>query len=686
MTLSQIDTRKGDVVDDYHGTPIADPYRWLEDPAAPDVVAWTEAQNSRTRGFLDAIPARERLRERLTTLWDYPRWSIPEKEAGRTFFLKNDGLQNQAVLYVAPAPEAEPVELLDPNTLSDDGTIALTAISPSDDGLLLGYALSEAGSDWQRLLVRDVDERDDLPDVIRWCKFSPISWTRDSAGFFYARYPEPGTVAPEDANNYNCVYYHRLGDTQADDTLIYERPDDKELHFSPGVTDDGRYLIIHATHGTDPRTRVYYKDLSSDGPVVPLIEEEDARYVVIDNEGDSFLIQTDLHAPLGRVIAVDLRQPGRENWRELIAEGEDVLDSVVAAGDRLVAVRARDAQHRLMLYRRDGSADREVALPGIGSIESMSGKVGDPELFVSFTSFLYPTTPFRLDLSDANATLELLHESGIDFDASEYETTQVFYTSKDGTRVPMFLTHKRGLALDGNNPTLLYGYGGFNISLTPSFAIHRLAWLEAGGVFALANLRGGEEYGEEWHQAGMLEHKQNVFDDFIAAAEWLIDNGYTRREKLAINGGSNGGLLVAACMTQRPDLYGAVVCEVPVIDMLRYHKFTVGHFWVPEYGNAEENVEQFRFLLAYSPLHNVREGVAYPPTLITSADTDDRVVPAHAKKFAATLQAAQSGDNPILIRIETRAGHGLGKPTSKIIDERADVYAFLFAVLEINAR
>ena len=684
MKLAPIETRKGDTVEDYHGTPIADPYRWLEDPADPEVIAWTEAQNSRTRGFLDAIPARERIRERLTTLWDYPRWSIPQKEAGRAFYLKNDGLQNQAVLYVAPSPDTEPVELLDPNALSEDGTIALTTFSPSDDGLLLGYALSEAGSDWQQLLVRDVDERDDLPDVIRWCKFSPIAWTRDSAGFFYARYPEPGTVAPEDTNNYNRVYYHRLGDTQTSDTLIYERPDEKELHFHPTVTHDGRYLVITAVHGTDPRARIYYMEIGGDGSVISLIEEADAKYEFIDNDGPIFHFLTDLDAPRARVIAIDTRQPGREHWRELIAEGEHPLAFAVAAGERLVVVSMRDARHQVALYHRDGRFDREVELPGIGSIESISGKPGDPELFVSFTSFLYPTTPFRLDLSDPAATLEPLHESGIDFDASDYETTQVFYTSKDGTRVPMFLTHKRGLALDGNHPTHLYGYGGFNISLTPSFAIHRLVWLEAGGVFALANLRGGEEYGEEWHQAGMLEKKQNVFDDFIAAAEWLIDNGYTRREKLAINGGSNGGLLVAACMTQRPDLYGAVVCEVPVIDMLRYHTFTVGHFWVPEYGNAETDPEHFRFMLAYSPLHNIREGVAYPPTLITSADTDDRVVPAHAKKFAATLQAVQTGDNPILIRIETRAGHGLGKPTSKIIDERADVYAFLFDVLGIE--
>ncbi len=681
MTLSPIETRKGDTVDDYHGTLIADPYRWLEDPTDSDVIAWTEAQNRRTHGFLGAIPARERLRKRLKHLWDYPRWSIPQKESGRAFFLKNDGLQNQAVLYVMPTDDAEPVELLDPNTLSEDGTVALTNFSPSDDGLLLGYALSEAGSDWQQLRVRDVEERDDLPDVIRWCKFSPIAWTRDSAGFFYARYPEPRSVAPEDTNNFNRVYYHRLGDNQTQDRLIYERPDDKELHFHPTVTHDGRYLVITAVRGTDPRARIYVMEIGGDNIVVPLIEQADAKYEFIDNDGPVFYFLTDLEAPRARVIAIDLIQPDREHWRELIAESEHPLAFVVAAGDRLVVVKMVDAQHRVALHARDGTFDRDIELPGIGSIESISGKPGDPELFLSFTSFLYPTTPFRLDLSSPEATLEPLHETGIDFDISAYETTQVFYTSKDGTRVPMFLTHKRGMTLDGNNPTLLYGYGGFNISLTPSFAIHRLAWLEAGGVFALANLRGGEEYGEEWHQAGMLERKQNVFDDFIAAGEWLIDNGYTRREKLAINGGSNGGLLVAACMTQRPDLYGAVVCEVPVIDMLRYHTFTVGHFWVPEYGNAETNPEHFRFMLAYSPLHNVREGIEYPPTLITSADTDDRVVPAHAKKFAATLQADQTDDNPILIRIETRAGHGMGKPTSKIIDERADVYAFLFRVL-----
>jgi len=685
MTLEPINTRTVDTVDDFHGTPVADPYRWLEDASDPEVLAWTEAQNRRTRDFLDAIPARERIQKRLTELWDYPRSGIPQKHGGRYFFQRNSGLQNQPVLYTQSTLDAEPELLLNPNTLSDDGTVALTSQSYSHDGRYLAYATSGGGSDWQEVGVYDVSSRDDLPDVIQWCKFTSVAWTRDGAGFYYDRMPEPGSVPKADQNHYSRVYYHALGTPQSADHIVYERPDWKELRFAPTVTHDGRYLVITAEIGTAPRTRIYIKDLDTDNAVAPLIEEGDAAYWFIDNDGPILYFHTDLDASRGRVIAIDTRQPERANWHELLPEpeGRDVIAFVTAAGDEFVIVTMRDAQHRVALHSRDGALVREIALPTIGSVEAVSGEPGEAELFLQFTSFLYPSTPFRLDLANPDSELEPLHESGIAFDPSGYETRQVFYASKDGTRVPMFLVHRRDITLDSNNPTLLYGYGGFNIALTPAFAIHRLAWLEAGGVFALANLRGGEEYGEEWHQAGMLERKQNVFDDFIAAGEWLIANGYTSNRKLAINGGSNGGLLTGACLTQRPDLYGAVVCEVPVIDMLRYHRFTVGSFWVPEYGNAEEHAEHFQFMHAYSPLHNVRPDITYPPTLITSADTDDRVVPAHAKKFAATLQAMQS-DPPILLRVEMKAGHGLGKPTSKIIAERADVYAFLFETLEIN--
>jgi len=685
MTLKPIVTRTVDVVEDYHGTPVADPYRWLEDAADPEVLAWTEAQNARTQAWLgEHAPKRERIHERLTELWDYPKDSAPMKRGGRYFAFHNPGLLNQPLLTVREALDAEPRTLLDVNQLSDDGTVATTNQAASRDGRLLAYALAESGSDWQTIRVRDVESGADLSDELRWCKFSNIAWLPDGSGFYYSRYPEPGSVPTSRQNSHNRVYLHRIGDPQADDTLVYERPDMPDLHFFAEVSHDGRYLVITASIGTDPRTRIYYRDLASNGDIVPLLDGVDAKYEFVDNDDATFYILTDRDAPLGRLVAIDAADPAPERWRDVIPEGGTPLAAVVAAGDRLVALMLIDAQHRIDLYRRDGTFDRMIDLPGIGAVEALSGEPDDPELFLTFTSFLTPPTPYRYDLADPDARLAPLLAPAIDFDSDVYETRQVFFHSQDGTRVPMFVSHRKGLSLHGDNPTLLYAYGGFNISLMPAFSPTNLAWLERGGVFAQANLRGGEEYGEEWHQAGMLERKQNVFDDFIAAAEWLIGNGYTSREKLAINGRSNGGLLVGACLTQRPDLYGAAVCEVPVLDMLRYHRFTVGHFWTPEYGNAEEDPEHFRFLLAYSPLHNVHSGTAYPPTLVTSADTDDRVVPAHAKKFTATLQAAQGGDAPVLLRVEMKAGHGMGKPTAKLIEERADVLAFLSTVLGVD--
>lgn len=673
---------RDDVVENYHGTLVADPYRWLEDDHSPETIAWSEAQRQRTEQFLALIPARERLRARLTELWNYPRHSLPIKAGGNYAFTRNSGLQNQAVLYVQEGLQSEPQVLLDPNTLSDDGTVALTNLALSKDGRFLVWGASSSGSDWQELRIRDVDSGEDLPEVLRWCKFAGIAWQPDGSGFFYDRLPAEGTVAPEDQNYYNRVYRHALGTDQADDVLVYERPDWKELRFTAEVTNDGRYLVITAELGTDPETRIYYRALDDDGPFTALLDKADARYEFIDAEGDAFLFLTDLDAPRGRVIAIDTAHQERANWREVVPEGDEAIDTVLATGDELLVITLRDAQHQARLYSRSGELVRELALPAPGSIEGVWGKPSDPELFLTFTSFLYPTTPYRYD--PATGELRALHPSALDFDLAGYETHQGFATSRDGTRVPVFVTHRKGLALDGSNPALLYAYGGFNINIMPDFDTERLAWLEAGGVYAQAVLRGGSEYGEEWHRAGMLANKQNVFDDFIAAAEWLIEQGYTRRDKLAINGRSNGGLLTAACLTQRPDLYGAVVCEVPVVDMLRYHKFTVGHYWTGEYGNAELDPEHFRFMYAYSPLHNVRESVAYPPTLIMTADTDDRVVPGHARKFAAALQAAQAGDAPILLRVETRAGHGMGKPTAKLIAERADVLAFLFEVLDVE--
>ncbi|MBK9709925.1 MAG: S9 family peptidase [Kouleothrix sp.] len=664
-----------DVVDDYHGTPVADPYRWLEDDSAPETIEWIAEQNRLTRAFLDALPPREEIRARLTALWDYPRYSVPYKRGGRYFFEKNDGLQNQAVLYRQETLGGEAAVVLDPNTLSEDGTVALTNQAVSRDGRLLAYGTSVGGSDWQEIRVRSVDGGEDYPDLIRWCKFAGIAWHPDGAGFFYNRYPEPGSVPAADHGNYSRVYWHRLGADQHADELIYERPDDKELGFTPFVTRDGRYLLLRVWHGTDPQNRIYYRELGGDGPFIRLLDQADARYDFIDNIGPLLYFSTDLGAPRGRVIAIDLERPARANWREVVPERADPLAFAITTNGRLLLAYLRDVHHVLELRALDGALERVLELPTLGAVTGLWGRRDDADLLIGFESYLYPPTTLRYDWDAGELTT--IRAAALDFDAGAYETRQVFYSSKDGTRVPMFLTHRKGLALDGRNPTLLYGYGGFNISMTPAFAPGLLCWIERGGVYAIANLRGGDEYGEEWHQAGMLDRKQNVFDDFIAAAEWLVASGYAATRRLGIMGGSNGGLLVAACMLQRPDLFGAVVCRVPVIDMLRYHRFTIGRYWVGEYGNAEEEPEHFRFMYAYSPLHNVADGAAYPPTLITTADTDDRVVPAHARKFAAALQAADAGANPILLRVEFKAGHGLGKPTARVIEELSDIYAFL---------
>ena len=674
--MHSIETRKDDVVEQYHGTLVADPYRWLEDAGSAETRAWVDAQNKVSAAYFQAVEQRPRIVERLTELIDFPRYSAPIKKGQHYFFSHNTGLQNQAVLYTQEGLEGQPSLLLDPNTLSADGTVALVTQSYSHDGSLLAYGVSASGSDWQDIKIRRIANGEDYPEVLHWSKFASIAWKHDNSGFYYNRLPEPGSVPEEDQSCYSRVYWHSLGTAQEMDQLIYERPDAKELSFSPVITEDGAYLILLVWLGTDPKSRVYYREVESNGPFTRLLDDFDAAYQFIYNVGPIFYFQTDLNASRGRIIAIDMHNPERANWREVLPEQDDVIAFASVVAQQFVVILKHDAHHLVKKYGLDGAPLGEIALPTLGSIVEITGNPDENEAFFTFTSFLYPPTVLRYDF--LNDTLVTWRGPGLKFDPAHYETRQVFYTSRDGTRVPMFLTHKRGLVLDGTNPTFLYGYGGFNISLTPTFSSHDLLWLECGGVYAQANLRGGDEYGEEWHLDGMLEKKQHVFDDFIAAAEWLIANGYTSRERLAINGRSNGGLLVAACMVQRPDLYGAVLCEVPVIDMLRYHKFTVGRYWIPEYGNAEESPEHFQFLYAYSPLHNVKSGVAYPATLITAADTDDRVVPSHAKKFAATLQAASSGSEPILLRIETRAGHGLGKPIAKVIEERADVYAFLF--------
>jgi prolyl oligopeptidase len=669
------------VVDDYHGTAVADPYRWLEDADAEDTQAWVAAQNQLTFSYLQAIPARETIKRRLTELWNYPKYGPPVKEGGRYFFTKNDGLQNQSVLYVQDKLDGPPRPLIDPNTLSADGTIAMTTWTASVNGKHVAYGLSRGGSDWQEVKIRNVDLGADYDEVLQWCRFASIAWTHDHKGFYYDRYPEPGSVPEEDQSKYNRVYYHVLGTPQAQDKLIYERPDDKELSFGPQITEDGKYLVLYVFRGTDTKNRIYYRRVDSDRPFIKLLDAADANYTLINNQGTLFYFRTDADAPRGRIIAIDLTKPERENWREILPQQQDVVDFAVMAKDQLVVCFMHDAHHLLKVYSRQGKFLREIALPAIGTIVNLSSKRDDIEMFFDFASFLFPTTVYRYDFNPGK--LEVFLGPKVNIDPSRFETRQVFYPSKDGTQTPMFLIHKKNLPLNGNNPALLYGYGGFNVSLTPTYSTPYVLWIENGGVLAIPNLRGGGEYGEAWHQAGMLEKKQNVFDDFIAAAEWLLAQGYTNRTKLAINGGSNGGLLVAACLTQRPELFGAAVCQVPVIDMLRYHQLTVGHWWIPEYGSAD-NPDQFKFLYAYSPLHNVKAATSYPPTLITSADTDDRVVAAHAKKFAATVQTAQSSSNPILIRIETKAGHGQGKPTSKRIEEATDIYAFLFKIFDMS--
>lgn len=668
--------RKDNIVENYHGTEVADPYRWLEDSLSPESQAWIEEQNRITREYLD-IPLRNQVKARLRELWDFPKYELPKEAGGRLFFQKNDGLQNQAVLYYQD-PGEEPVQVLDPNTFSEDGTVALTRFEVSRDGKLMAYSVAASGSDWQKIRIRQVESGEEYPETINWCRFTNLAWAPHGRGFYYSRFPEPGSVAPGDQTNYNRVCYHRIGTAQEEDRVIFDRPDAKELGFMPFVSEDEQYLNLVVYRGTASRNRFYYKKLDSHGDFVRLLDEEDASYRPMGNIGSLFYFLTDLDAPRGRIIAIELDRPERENWLEIVPQGEDIIDSAHFAGGRLVLTYMHHACHQVHLFTLQGEKLGEIELPGLGSVTGISAKYDATTMYIGFTSFLYPPAVFKYE-SDKGKLVPFGETPS--FDPREFETSQVFYPSKDGTRIPMFLTHKKGISLDGNNPVVLYGYGGFNISQTPAFSPAHLMFVERGGIYAVASLRGGSEYGEDWHRAGMLENKQNVFDDFCSAGEWLIANKYTKKERLAILGRSNGGLLVGASITQRPDLFGAAVCWVPVLDMLRYHKFTVGRYWIPEYGNAEENPQHFKFMYAYSPLHNVRDGVNYPPTLVMTADTDDRVVPGHALKFTATLHEKYTGNNPILLRVETKAGHGPGKPIAKLIDEAADFYTFIFRTL-----
>ncbi|MFL5386595.1 MAG: prolyl oligopeptidase family serine peptidase [Longimicrobiaceae bacterium] len=670
--------------DDYHGTRVADPYRWLEDTESPDTRAWIEAQNRVTEQYLAAIPQRDAIRRRLTELWNFPRWSSPTRRGARYFYFRNTGLQNQSVMYVASSPRGEARVLLDPNTLRADGTEALSSTAISDDGSMLAYGVASGGSDWQEFRIREVATGRDLPDRLRWIKFSGMTWTKDGKGFFYSRYAEPAGNALTAAVRNHKVYYHRAGTAQEQDMLVYERPDQPDFLINSSVTEDGRYLVINLSQGSDRRNRIHVLELGDplhprvQGTIVRMLDAGDASYSVVGNDGPVFYVQTDRDAPRGRLIAVDLRNPAPGSWRTVIAQGPDALSGVRRVNGKFVTVSLHDVASQLRLYTATGAPAGEVRLPGLGTVGGLSGRNQDRELFYSFTSFLSPGTVYRYDFATGRSEPVWPVQTG--FDASRYETKQVFFTSKDGTRVPMFITHRRGMPLDGNNPTLLYGYGGFNSATLAGFSTSVAVWLEMGGVYASANIRGGSEYGEDWHQAGMLAKKQNVFDDFIAAGEYLVAQRYTSPQKLAISGGSNGGLLVGAVLNQRPDLFGAALPAVGVMDMLRFNRFTIGWAWVSDYGSPADPA-QFRTLYAYSPLHNIREGTRYPAVLITTGDHDDRVVPGHSFKYAAAMQRAQAGDAPILIRIETRAGHGAGKPTSMQIDEAADRWAFLVKAL-----
>ncbi|MBS1784415.1 MAG: S9 family peptidase, partial [Acidobacteria bacterium] len=671
------ETRKDAVVDDYFGTQVPDPYRWLEDDNSAETKVWVKAQNAVTRTYLDAIPQKAEIRARLEKLWNFEKVSLPFTVGGhRWFFSKNDGLQNQAVLYSAEAPTAKPKVLLDPNELSKAGTVALNGESVSWNDKLLAYGLSKAGSDWVTWKVRDTGTGKDLPDQIEWSKFSGAAWARDDKGFYYAAFDAPKAgEALTGVNKNQKIYFHRIGTNQKADELVYARPDQPDWGFGADTTRDGRWLFIYQSQGTESKNRLFVRDLSKPGSKVePFLDKFDASYSVIANDGDTFYVLTDNGAPRKRLVAIQRSKPDPKDWKVLIPEdaGTAVLESVGLVDGHFIAEWMTDAHQRLKIYGKDGSFQKEIALPGLGSV-AFSGRREDRAIYYSYTSFSDPGSIYRYDLRSGKQTL--WHRPKIAFNPSDFETKQVFYPSKDGTKIPMFITAKKGLKLDGQNPTLLYGYGGFDISLTPAFSVSRLVWMEMGGVYAQANLRGGGEYGNAWHDAGRLKHKQNVFDDFISAAEWLIAQKYTSTPKLAIQGGSNGGLLIGACETQRPDLFGVCLPQVGVMDMLRFQKFTIGWAWESDYGSSDTK-EGFETLIKYSPLHNLKPGVKYPPTLIFTGDHDDRVVPAHSFKYAATIQADQAGPAPVLIRIETDAGHGAGKPTSKSLDELSDAWAF----------
>lgn len=674
MEVTYPETRTEDVTDIYFGTEVADPYRWLENDTSAETEAWVKAQNEVSFGFLEQIPFREALKTRYTELMNYPKVSAPSKAGDFFFIYKNDGLQDQSVIYYKEGEDGEERVFMDPNTMSKDGTVTVGLLGADDNNQYMAYLFNEAGSDWGEIRVRHIQSNQDTEDVLKWVKFSGAAWYKN--GFFYSRYPEPSKGAElSAANEYHSVYYHTLGSPQSEDKLVYEDKKNARLYHNLGITEDKEYVILYVAQGTQNVDIHFRKTADEKGSFKPLITGFKAKSSVVDHKDGVFLMRTNYNAPNYRLVAISPENTDESNWKEILPETENLLSGVSKGGGYLFPSYMMNATSKVFRMQYDGSNRQEIELPGTGSAGGFSGKKDENKLYYSYTSFIYPSTIFEYDVESGQS--REYYRPDLKFNPNDFEEKQVWYTSKDGTKVSMFVVHKKGLKMDGNNPTLLYAYGGFNISLTPSFSVSNILLLENGGVYALANLRGGGEYGEAWHQAGMLMNKQNVFDDFIAAGEYLISEKYTSSEKLAIAGGSNGGLLVGACMTQRPELFRVAFPAVGVLDMLRYHKFTVGWGWIPEYGSSEQSEEMFRYLYGYSPLHNLKKGTSYPATMITTADHDDRVVPAHSFKFAAALQAAHEGENPVLIRIDVNAGHGAGKPTSKIIEEQVDKWSFM---------
>ena len=674
--------RKADQTDEYHGVKVADPYRWLEDADSPESREWIEAENKITNAYLSTIPQRDKIRARLTELWNYEKFGMPFKVGKHYIYTRNDGLQNQSVWYITDSLSDPGKVFFDPNKLAADGTAALSGSSFTYDGKLWAYGVAVAGSDRTEWRVMEVDTGKMLPDTLSPNRQGSVSWLHDNSGFFYSRFPELKSGTELKGNTFDQkFYFHKLGTPQSEDVLVYERPDDKEFFIGGFVTEDGKWLIINVGKGTSPKNMVYFKNLDSEkSEIRPLVDKLEANYSFIGNDGPKFYFMTDKDSPRAKVVSVDALKPAG-GWSVVVPEAPETLLGVDFINNQFVLNYLKDAYSQLKIVDTNGKFVREVKLPGIGSAGGFGGRRDDTETFYSYSSFNAPPAIYSYDMKTGQSTL--FRQAKVKFNPEDYEVKQVFYKSKDGTKVPMFIVHKKGIKLDGSNPTLLYGYGGFNIPMTPGFSVGRVVWLEMGGIYAVANIRGGSEYGEAWHEAGTKLKKQNVFDDFIAAGEYLVDQKYTSPAKLAIQGGSNGGLLVGAVLNQRPDLFGAALPAVGVMDMLRFPKFTIGWAWTSDYGSPD-NTDEFKAIYAYSPLHNIKPGTKYPATLIITADHDDRVFPAHSFKYAATMQAAQAGAAPVLIRIETKAGHGAGKPTVKIIEENADIYAFLVKNLGMN--